>query len=170
MPEYNALHWETLSENDNDYFDVLRSIDGYEFNSIGTIDGVGNSTSVQNYSFLDKDIRSGITYYQLEQVDIDGTRTKSDMIALDRDLTEIGLINAWPNPVSSQLTIEINNGQNGSSLELRDIHGKLLREEPIYNKGFQTFVFDLETLSKGMYVLHFIQGNGFESTKKITKQ
>ena len=62
LTEYNALRWETSSELDNDYFNILRSFDGEDFESIGEVDGVGFSQEVNHYQFNDGDVRSGKVY------------------------------------------------------------------------------------------------------------
>ncbi|MEX1191798.1 MAG: hypothetical protein WEA99_07465 [Brumimicrobium sp.] len=70
--KYNQINWVTGAEVNNDYFDVERSTDGYNFNKIGTVDGAGNSIEATEYKFLDYDQRIGTTYYRLRQYDFDG--------------------------------------------------------------------------------------------------
>jgi hypothetical protein len=76
LSDYNAIRWETASEMDNDYFEILKSYDGENFEIIGEVNGVGYSQETNYYQFNDSDIRSGIVYYQLEQVDFRRTPRK----------------------------------------------------------------------------------------------
>jgi hypothetical protein len=54
------LQWTTASELNNDYFLVQRSADGVNFESIGTVDGMGTSSTAQNYSFIDTEPLNGL--------------------------------------------------------------------------------------------------------------
>jgi hypothetical protein len=80
--EENLLTWSTATEHNNDHFDVERSADGAEFEWIGTMDGAGNSQQVINYELNDRQPLRGYNYYRLKQVDIDGTATYSNVVAL----------------------------------------------------------------------------------------
>lgn len=80
--DHNAvlLTWETVTESNNDFFDVERSADGHTFASIGQVKGNGTSSTAQAYRFLDKNPRPGINYYRLRQVDYDDRAEYSDMV------------------------------------------------------------------------------------------
>ena len=77
------VEWETLSETNNDYFEVENSFDGIHFNTIHFIYGSINSISPINYSVV-CDI-SEDSYYRLKQVDIDGTTTYSKLIFINHN-------------------------------------------------------------------------------------
>lgn len=172
MPQQNRLNWQTASELNNDYFRVLRSLDGETFERIGIVDGAGNSTSNLTYQFDDRDIRSGTTYYQLEQVDFDGSIVKSETIALQRDYNQTGLIGIWPNPTTGMLTIELNTSDPITTpyVELLDVKGHTLIQELIQMEGFDTLTMDVSHLNSGIYFVRFIDENGVTTLKKIIKQ
>ena len=65
------VSWATASEINNDYFEVLRSSNGNEFESIVTIDGAGNSNEILNYEFEDDNPYPGVSYYKLKQIDFE---------------------------------------------------------------------------------------------------
>src|SRR5690606_29315936 len=73
------LNWTTVSENNNSHFEPLRSRDGIKFSKIGVVDGAGNSDQERSYTYTDYAPFSGISYYQLNQVDFDGTSTVSEI-------------------------------------------------------------------------------------------
>lgn len=66
------VKWSTATEDNNDYFTVERSPDALNYQPIGLVDGAGNSSSVQYYSFTDTDPLSGTSYYRLKQTDFNG--------------------------------------------------------------------------------------------------
>lgn len=75
------LTWRTTSETNNAGFYIERSTDGKHWDEIGFVAGVSGSSQERNYEFSDKTPFSGLNYYRLRQVDLDGTfaysRTRS---------------------------------------------------------------------------------------------
>jgi hypothetical protein len=72
------INWSTYTETNNEYFELLKSVDGKNFNVIYTIDGAGNSNTIKKYSYID--IMNESSYYRLKQVDYDGKFTLSNLI------------------------------------------------------------------------------------------
>ncbi len=71
------LDWQTISEEDNQYFEILRSADGRSYQSVGIVEAAGNSQEAVNYQFVDSTPARGYNYYLLKQVDFDGTTNHS---------------------------------------------------------------------------------------------
>ena len=65
------LSWATASENNNDHFDIQKSIDGTHFENIGQVKGNGTTAAGAHYYFEDKNPSVGVAYYRLKQVDAD---------------------------------------------------------------------------------------------------
>lgn len=87
------LKWSTASERDCDYFKVMRSNDGVNFEQIGQVDGHGNSNIVLHYSLIDYEKIQQIAYYQITSVDFDGTSEDSEIRALStKDFNTINTI------------------------------------------------------------------------------
>ncbi|MNU70572.1 hypothetical protein D3C71_599820 [compost metagenome] len=93
----NQLNWVTLSERNNNYFDIEWSIDpeaGF-WTSISKISafGNGNSDLTQNYSTVHSNPAIGkMNYYRITQVDKDGTRRVFDeMTVVDNSMKENSL-------------------------------------------------------------------------------
>jgi hypothetical protein len=82
------LDWTTASERDNDYFTILRSKDGWNFEEVTRVPGAGNSTSPIPYWTRDAKPYDGLNYYRLRQTDIDGTQVdhvdKTIMVVFSR--------------------------------------------------------------------------------------
>ena len=56
------LKWKTAQEQNSDRFEIERSADGRNFNTIGNVAATGNTNSIRNYSFTDN---GPMTQYQL---------------------------------------------------------------------------------------------------------
>jgi hypothetical protein len=80
---YNHLNWSTASENNNDYFNIEKSIDGEFWDIINKQSGAGNSTTKLEYSFVDQNVERMVNYYRLKQTDYDGNFKYSDIISID---------------------------------------------------------------------------------------
>ena len=61
-----VLDWSTLSEINNDRFEIERSYDLVNFEYLGYVEGNGTSLSRHEYSFVDKTVTSGTVYYRLK--------------------------------------------------------------------------------------------------------
>lgn len=104
--KYNLLQWITLSELNNDRFEIERSLDGYHFTKVGEVKGKGTTTNTSEYSFNDLQITERNYYYRLKQIDYNGESRYSGIVLIKRKPAEIGLVNLlFPNPFSNQLTI-----------------------------------------------------------------
>jgi len=69
---YNSLKWSTASEHNSDYFLLERSVDGEQWDYVGTTKSMGNSNQVVNYLYVDNFRFNGFIYYNLYQFDFDG--------------------------------------------------------------------------------------------------
>jgi hypothetical protein len=83
MDETVTLNWVVGSEIDNDYYTIEHSTDGYEWEVIGIVDGVGVTTQTLEYTFIHVDTKSGTNYYRLKQTDYDGKFEKFGPISVE---------------------------------------------------------------------------------------
>jgi hypothetical protein len=151
------LKWATASEVNNDYFTVYRSADGRSFYEIGTVKGAGNSNSLINYQFVDKNAPPGVSYYQLKQVDFDGAKAKTEMIAV-YVLSKDEMVNIQPNPVGQNAEIVFTSFDNEPvSIKIFDNGGKLIRSFDLEsNRGINRLDVNLAELPTGVYMLTMI--------------
>lgn len=66
------VQWSTMTELAAQSFEVERSFDGQDWEMVGSVRAVGNSNSIQNYSFTDRGVMKAVAYYRVKQVDING--------------------------------------------------------------------------------------------------
>ena len=148
------LDWKTASEVNNSHFDVMRSRDGRSFEVIGTVQGVGNSTSLEAYNFVDENPFAGINYYQLEQVDFDGTTSKSRVRTVNFAAPIRTVI--YPNPVVDYVMVET--PQDNTTLNVYDTSGKLVLSNAI-DAGT---AINTASLSAGVYLFKVMDAVGNE--------
>ena len=88
----NLLEWQTASEQNNDYFNIEKTLDGETFENIGYIKGAGNSNQLTTYSFTDYHTNENINYYRLKQTDYDGKYIYSPLISVDNSNNKIRIV------------------------------------------------------------------------------
>lgn len=93
------LDWSTTIELDNDYFEIQRSTDGIQFESINKIAGAGTSYDRQVYVDWDNTPPLGHVYYRLKQVDIDQTSSFSPIRHVYLKEADNNLLALYPNPL-----------------------------------------------------------------------
>jgi hypothetical protein len=91
------VKWETISERGASHFNVQRSTDGRKFTTIGKVIAKGNANTTQKYLFTDTKPHQGMNYYRLLQVDIDGSETLTNVVAVLFE-GEGGELIIYPNP------------------------------------------------------------------------
>ena len=100
--DYVRLAWQTSMEENNDHFEVQRSSNSSDFDSLLTVKSQGNSNIVQSYSARDLAPVKGINYYRLKQVDKDGHYSYSvtQKVKFGSEVPPI----VYPNPVNTLFT------------------------------------------------------------------
>src|SRR5205085_1755507 len=66
------IQWSTSQEINASIYEVERSLDGKNWNTIAYVAAVGTSANVNNYSFTDKTLSAAIAYYRIKENDLDG--------------------------------------------------------------------------------------------------
>ena len=163
------LVWETASEINNDYFEVRRSVDGINFKKIGEVAGNGNTVEVIRYEFVDQLPVSGISYYQLKQVDFDGAFEHSDKISVEwinaGFVAGFVEVNLYPNPApQGQAKLKVTGLRPHSTVtfKLLDMFGKPYMQQVIETNqlGQEGYMIQPRTrLSAGVYVVSVQQGS-----------
>lgn len=102
------ITWSTASEQNNNYFSILRSSDGVNFNAIATVNSQGNGNGIQNYTFTDNSPLSGYSYYKLKQTDIDNSEIEYASKTYFKNCSDLPFdIIVLSNPFSNELSLNL---------------------------------------------------------------
>lgn len=168
IDDYNALLWQTVTEQDNDYFEIQRADAELAFEAIGKVQGAGDSKEAIDYQFRDLNPASGINYYRLLQVDYDGTETYSEVIMLE-NTPKLSKWSLYPNPFIDALTMQFEEPLSGAlQISLYDINGKLINA-PNHESLSQQFTLFFNQLRPGIYFLK-VNYNHQTHTERIIKE
>ena len=102
------VEWATGSELNNDGFEIERRMEGEtEYVMIGFVSGVGTTSEISNYQFLDNSINwlSSKAYYRLKQVDFDGKFDYTSAVAVAKKETLEAQL--YPNPTKDRSMFKI---------------------------------------------------------------
>jgi hypothetical protein len=141
-----VLSWVTASEINNSHFEVMKSIDGQTFEQIGRVDGAGNSASIQEYSFQDKQVKAR-QYYKLKQLDFDGQFAYSDVVLVKSGAEEIDIVTQTTEKlilqpvVSTRVLIANQTGQIVLDTELST-------KTVIYKRDYANGMFTIQAISE----------------------
>lgn len=157
----NHLEWQTINEFNVAGFDVQRKLDKISWETIGYVNGVGNSGSVQTYSFVDQHPGWGINYYRLRQLDMDGRFAYSNILSLEEQGVSGVEAAIYPNPVYEGLFyIYLNQPLvDSGTTRIFDSAGIIVRE---FNLRDALTQIDVHGLVPGIYIV--IVSTGAENT------
>lgn len=100
------LRWNTLSEQNLSFFGIERSNNGNTgWQPINRVNAVGNSSTTQQYSFVDRTLTGAEAFYRLAITDRDGTVVYSPVVFGKTDCGS--RIVAYPNPVTDVYNIAL---------------------------------------------------------------
>jgi hypothetical protein len=146
--------WQTATEINNHFYTIERSIDGANFEIVGTIDGAGNSQFELTYSFVDANPLLGTTYYRLKQTDYNGAFEYFDPVAVT--YYNESEFQVYPNPATNQITIDFGGLSAESTIQLYSLTGQMVKSFSVW-QAVQTL--DVSDLASGNYILTVLNGN-----------
>ncbi len=169
------LTWKTATETNNAYFKIEKSTDGINYETIGTVEGKGNSTTPTAYNFTDR-TPSLDNYYRLQQVDLDGTTTTSSQLIIRSncfDDSSVNTIDVFPNPVYDKGNVRFYNTNLGDTqveLNIADALGRTVHTEMLtVNDGPNILHFNTSHLVPGTYYVQLKGSDWLSVSEKIVK-
>lgn len=146
------LLWATASETNNDYFELERSINGQNWESIGRVSGAGNSNFQLNYRFTDEQAYMGLSYYRIKQVDYDNGYSYSPIRHVN--LISTGLFTVV---VSNGKVTVFNSTEQETEMEMELVHASGKRHYMVkwtLQPGYNTYDLKINLLNN-FYILKY---------------
>jgi hypothetical protein len=151
------IAWRTASEEQNDFFAVERSADGYTFAEIFRRAGAGDSSTPRSYEMVDRNPLEGPAYYRLKQTDYDGTTETFRAVYVAGIGDHVPVV--YPNPFSGQTLYVRTDGVDpeGTDIVVRDVTGRVMYTEVRRKDGYLEVHF-CSPVSRGLYLLDVPMG------------
>ena len=156
--ELVQLSWKTSNESQNKGFEVERSWGNTStFQPVAFVPAQAGAALSFEYKLPDSNNFSGISYYRLKQVDIDGAFTYSPTIAI-KGYAKQQALSLYPNPVAGKFLADVFALEKADAvLEISDAAGKRLFRQPVrLAKGINLFDMPATNLQPGVYFLQVL--------------
>jgi hypothetical protein len=147
------LQWHTASEVNHSHFEILHSLDGNEFRKIGKVeDAAYESSSLKQYDFVFDAPKVGGNYFRLDQVDLDGSINRSNIIYISYNGFEQQIF-IYPNPAQEKIRVVLDkdNFFNNVWIQIIDGQGKIVLDQQM--DAINLYSVDISSLENGMYFL-----------------
>jgi Leucine-rich repeat (LRR) protein len=139
----NLILWSTTMEINNAAFELERSCDAKNFETIAKRDGKGNSKFPVNYQFTDT-IPLEENYYRLKQIDYDRTSTYSRIIHVQ---SVKSTLKVYPNPTHGDFILE------SSAIHEPATIYNLLGQKLLEKQGSKLHTFKTDAMNNGIYII-----------------
>lgn len=157
------IQWSTAQEMGASTYEVEKSLDGANWNTIAYVMAAGNSSNVNNYSFTDKNVTAQIAYYRIKEVDFDGSQMFSAIRSIK---TEIALssdikIASVQNKVLLQFPAEV---KGNVMVRFVSLSGQVVDQQNISNPVGQVV---LNSRFTGNYIISVTNGQNVNTAKQV---
>ena len=155
--ESALLQWQNINQKGIREFVIERSIDGQNFNKIGTVSA---NTSSDAYNFTDHLPVTGVNYYRL-QSSVNGKTVYSDVRGVNFNSIAI-----TPNPAKDKVNITVGGNTKLLKVIITNATGQHIISYDMSGESLQA---RLPHVAPGMYYIK-ITGDGFSETRKLVIQ
>lgn len=165
----NNLHWTVATEINTWQYEVQRSANGVEWETIATLPATGTEHSEESYTVYDS-APLPLAYYRVRGIDMDGFISLSNTISLAREGADTKII-VSPNPTLGILNVRLEgNEKKNGKLTLLNALGQTLHSVPIADFGLSDQItVDLADLPQGIYYLSYENGRQ-RLTRRVVKK
>ena len=152
------LNWETASELNNSGFEIHKSNNGKDWETIDFAVGQGTTIETSTYQYEDLSPLIGANYYRLKQIDFDGAFEYSKVIVVEYNIDDNN-IRIFPNPSNAIINLQIDNPANQRlQIKILDNLGRIIKDSEII-EGENNWQQEMEIKEKGIYTIAIQIGN-----------
>jgi len=147
------LTWNTTSEINTAYFDVLHSTDGISFSPVVRINASGGSSLSKTYSTWHTNPAKGMNYYRLKMADKDNSFSYSPIVSISNKQDLAVLL--YPNPASNSIGIDfVFAGNEEMQLCIYNAAGVLVsRDRQKVHPGSNRWQKNISHITAGQYLV-----------------
>lgn len=158
------LSWSTSQEFSNSNFEVQRSFDGHSFTTIALVLGAGDSNTVQQYNFKDKNMTAAIAYYRIKQVDTDKQFEYSAVKNVHAgEITPAASIYKSGNKVNIEFNREI---KDPVTVRVINMNGQVIDQQTVQQAAYR-LTMNLNNNITGELVVQLNDNAGWNEVKKL---
>ncbi|MES2515883.1 MAG: T9SS type A sorting domain-containing protein [Bacteroidota bacterium] len=162
------LDWATASERINDYFLVEKSLDALTWLYVTKIQGSGTTNMTHSYMYKDTELSNSVQYYQLSQIDKNGTKTIYKPVDVNCIKKTTDPMVLFPNPASTLLhvTLKMDPAYQKTSIKIVNLLGEIVSKNTVDIAQYETIDIPLN-LNSGLYVVYLVSDENILHMQKI---
>ena len=169
--------WDTWKEDGNDYYQVMKSLNGESFFPIDTVSAIGTTEGFSDYATIDDNPKVGTQYYQINTIDLDGSVHPSSVVEVTignlGSLAEFE-ISVQPNPsINDDANLMISGLENENvNIKVYNELGQVVadqQEEILNPDGEMVIIRPKYPLAGGIYFVHVFAGLKHQTVKWVIK-
>lgn len=155
----NLLEWTTSSEASSQSFIIEKSTDAVTYIELGTVEAAGNSNEQKTYNYLDVGSTDQKSFYRLKQVDVDGTSSFSQVVLLNKMMTNhFSMVSFNTTEVTDEFVVTYNSSVSGDmQVEVTDETGTSVLHSEFFTAsvGVNDLQVDMKNMTEGTYQMVF---------------
>ncbi len=156
------VNWSTASETQTSHFELEMSENGNDWSTVSSIEASGNSQDIKTYQAKVNVNGSGVRYFRIKQVDMNGAFEYSDIFSAT--LQAQVEVSIYPNPTVGALNIKTSADQ--TRVVVKNTFGQIVVDQTSNENQIRI---DLSSFQTGVYFVQMV-ANGQAFEKKIIKQ
>lgn len=147
------VQWSTSAEVNAATYNVEKSTDGINWTVAGTVRAAGNTNTLTQYSFTDKQV-AAVAYYRIKQLDIDGKAAYTTVKTVKAET-----VNVQVSATTGRIILQFGREASNVSVRLINLNGQVVAEQKLTAAIGQVMV---PVAQKGAYVVAV--SNGTDAT------
>jgi hypothetical protein len=159
------LDWETGFDLEVLHFQIERNFNKEGFQQIGIVPAQDDPPGQKTYQYLDDLVRPGLYSYRLKTIAQDGSFTYS--MTLVMEINEVENLLVLPNPAIDRISVQIPGGNEGGTLHLIDLDGKILFTQPVSAINNDPVELSVKDYQRGLILIQFVGKLGKTHTRKL---
>ncbi|MEW6772531.1 MAG: T9SS type A sorting domain-containing protein [Bacteroidota bacterium] len=173
IQKVNYLYWETAEESDLKVYEILRSVDGVNFEKIGIV--IPNNYP-SKYKFEDLTAPLGkISYYKVRTIENFGKQSETQIVALSAQMDEVLVTSIFPNPANNEINLmvesRLTSNEGVAVVNVYDMFGKKILNKNInLLGGVNLYKVDISNLANGVYMFEVMVNGSDKIIHKLIKE
>ena len=160
------IEWTTAEEINSATYEVQKSVDAKNWNTIAYVMAAVNSSSTSNYSYKDKELTSSLIYYRIKEVDQNGSITYTSIRSI-RTETSASLNNIKIANSEHTVFIQFQQQVKGNvMIRFISLSGQILTQQ-VVNQPVGQLTLNANSNLKGNYIVSVSNGQDVAIAKQI---
>ncbi|NJO24884.1 MAG: hypothetical protein HC867_02470 [Bacteroidia bacterium] len=163
------IEWATAQETNSSHFDIQRSENGSNWQTIATLNAAGSSSVTKNYSFTDRGVTAKVLYYRIKQIDRDGRSeiTAVRSVKMDAGKIQVKISSGSNNSVYLHFSEQV---RSNVVVQIMTMNGQIVAKQTLSNPVGQQNISVRNSGNKGVFVVTVSDVQNVNSSGQIFLQ